>query len=212
MKKITFIISIIIGLSIFAQEIDYSIAANSVYKYIRNSIQLKDTTLKIVWREEVYDSKLKQNVSTIMLNESYFKNVSEPEKAAIGYLATFVGNECQWDGSPNSEQNNIKCKILSALGLGYQCSESNKDFFKKWFSESSAVINELENCKSSLVSTNEQTSFKNISVSTKNDEIKIKYSAITANISKQKFENWNEEVTFKLNNDKLDLVKRTKKK
>ncbi|HJY64634.1 MAG TPA: hypothetical protein VJ455_10800 [Ignavibacteria bacterium] len=212
MRKIIFITGMLIGLAVFAQEIDYSIAANYQYKYLRNSLQLKDTSLKVAWREEVYDSRLKQKVNLIVLNESYFTNISEPEKAVLGYLATFVGNECQWDGTPNSEQNNIKCKILTALSMGYQCSDANKEFFKKWFSESSDVMKEIESCKSTIFSASEQTSFKNISITTKDDVIKIKYTAIKANISKQKMEDWTEELTFGLNNDKLDLLKRTKKK
>jgi len=200
----------LIGFAVFAQEIDYSIAANNEFKYMRNSLQLKDTSMKVAWREEMYDSYLKQTVSSIVLNDMYFKNISEPEKAALGYLATFIGNECQWDGAPNSEQSNIKCKILSALSLGYQCSNVNKDFFKKWFFEGSEIIKEIESCKGAV--SLEQTSFKNIFITTKDDVIKIKFTAIKANISKQKFEDWSEEITFRLSNDKLSLVKRTKKK
>ena len=200
----------LIGFAVFAQEIDYSIAANYQYKYLRNSLQLKDTSLKVAWREEMYDSRLNQTISSIVLNDTYFKNITEPEKAALGYLSTFIGNECQWDGAPNSEQSNVKCKILSALSLGYQCSNVNKDFFKKWFSEGSEIMKEIESCKAAVSS--EQTSFRNISITTKDDVIKIKYTAIKANISKQKLEDWSEELTFRLSNDKIDLIKRTKKK
>ena len=202
----------VLGLAIFAQEIDYSIAANYEYKYLSNTYQLNDTTLKIVWRENRYDTNLKQTVNTIVLNDSYFSNITDPERAALGYIATMVGNECQWDGgSPNAEKNNIECIILSALNLSYQCSEANKEFFRKWFTEGSEMLRDIDNCNPILFTATVQTTIDKITLTTGKEQIKIKYTALSANIRKQKFEQWSEELTFKLNNDKLEMVKREKK-
>src|SRR5690349_3750698 len=75
---------------------------------------LKDTTVKAVWREDVYDQKMKSHVSVIVVNEEYFSNLSEPEKAVLGYLASTIGNECYSDGT------GIKCRLLTALNMGGQ--------------------------------------------------------------------------------------------
>ena len=72
---------------------------------------------KVVWREDVYDPDIKGNLNVIKLDENHFAKISDPEKAVLGYLASTIGNECYADGS----KQNVKCKILSALNLGYQC-------------------------------------------------------------------------------------------
>jgi len=167
-----------------------------------NTFQLKDTTQKVAWREEVFDSKLKQTVNSMVINESYFAGVTDAEKAALGYLATFIGNECRQDG------NNVQCKILAALNLSYQCSETNKEFLKKWFANEPDLIAEIEACKTSSTA---QSTFDRITVITRDDVIKVKYSAMSADVKDNKFEQWTEELTFSVSGDKLDLVKRIKK-
>src|SRR4030095_12659931 len=96
-------------------------AANSKATYH----PFKDTTVKAVWRDDIYDPDIKGNVNVIVINENYFRGISDPEKAVIGYLASTIGNECY---AESGGKQNVKCKILSALNLGYQCSESKKTF------------------------------------------------------------------------------------
>ena len=48
-----------------------------------------------------YNSKLNAPFYTIMLNQDYIKTMTDPEKVALGYVATFVGNDCWWDGEAN---------------------------------------------------------------------------------------------------------------
>src|SRR5438034_6895971 len=69
---------------------------------IPNQYVLKETPVKVIWREDVYDKDLKEKVNTIKLNENYFANISEPEKAVLGYLATTIGNECYSDGNKSN--------------------------------------------------------------------------------------------------------------
>jgi len=204
MKITVFTYLMILAGLVLAQNNTGQVSGNNLQ--LINTFQLKDTTLKVAWREEVFDSKLKQTINSMVLNESYFSGVTEAEKAALGYLATFVGNECRQDGE------NVKCKILTALNLGYQCSESNKEFLKKWFSNEPDVLSEIESCKSGLNISASTSTFDKITVTTKSDMIKIKYSAISANVKDNKLEQWTEELTFSVSGEKLDLVKRTKKK
>ena len=74
-----------------------------------------------------------------MLNQDYIKTMTDPEKAALGYVATFVGNDCWWDGEANEEKSNLDCKIITTLGLGYQCSNEHLGFLRKWFVERQTV-------------------------------------------------------------------------
>jgi hypothetical protein len=197
---------------IFSQEIDYSIAANYEYKYISNSYQLKDTTVKVVWRTETYDAKTNQTISSLVINEGYMNIITDPERAALGYVASLTGNECQWDGgSPNAVQDNVTCKVLSSLKLGYMCSAQNLEFFRKWFTESSDVLRDIENCKPILFTASEQTTIDKIVLTTLSDRIKIKFTAYSVNLKKQKFEQWSEELTFSLSNNRLALILRDRK-
>ena len=75
---------------------------------------LKDTTIQIIWREWKYDSVSKDTNNTIVLNNQYFENLSDPERAAIGYIATFIGSECWWDGDIKPDSSNLDCKVLKA--------------------------------------------------------------------------------------------------
>lgn len=203
--KNTLLASVLIMTALIASENKTTANIPFCAKEIK-AYQLKDTSVKIAWREEVYDANLKQLVNSLVLNESYFSGISEPEKAALGYVASFIGNECRQDGG------NVQCKILSALGMGYQCSDGNKEFLKKWFSFEPSIIEEIESCRSKLFKSFTSSTFDKITVTTKEDVIKVKYSVINANIKDNKLEQWNEELSFSLSGENLKLVKHTKKK
>lgn len=170
----------------------------------------KDTGTKLVWRKEVFDPKLKANLSKIVLNEQYFQNISEPEKAAIGYVATFVGSECDWDEKVNKNFTNLNCKVISALGLGYQCSDTHLNFLKRWFRDDPKVLSELKDCSVIPFTATEQNTFDSLNITEKEDTIKILYEASGVNLNEGKNWNWSEEVLFRISNDKLILVNKSK--
>ena len=172
----------------------------------KREILLKDTTLKIIWREEIYDQGLKANVSILKLNDSYFAEISDPEKAVIGYLASTIGNECYADGG----KQNVKCRVLAALNMESQCSEPNKSFLKNWFRDEPSIAVQIENCKPTIATTVEKT-FDEVKISTSGNSIKISLKGLTLNIKENSISRWSEEITFGLDGDKLTLVKRTKK-
>ena len=71
-----------------------------------------DTTVKFLWCANKYNEELQDTVNSIFINEDYCKTITDPERASLGFVATFIGNECWWDGEANDDRNNLKC-ILS---------------------------------------------------------------------------------------------------
>jgi len=141
------------------------------------SFALADTNVKALWRETQYDSVLKANVSSIILNENYLKNISQPEKAALAYVATFIGNDCEWDGEVNADRSNLKCKILSSLDLGYQCSDRHIGFLRKWFAKDSTALEALKPCRTMPNTATIQSTFDEIVIKTsaQDQTIQIRY-------------------------------------
>lgn len=165
------------------------------------------TGQKVIWREDVYDPTMKTNVSVLKLDDNYFSGVSGPEKAVLGYLASTIGNECYADGS----KQNVKCKILSALNLGYQCSDETKSFLKGWFRSDAEVIKQIDNCKPTIATTVEKT-FDEVKISSADNTIKVELKGLKLNIKENSASKWSESLTFKVDGDKVTMTERTKKK
>ncbi|NOS85431.1 MAG: hypothetical protein HOP31_09855 [Ignavibacteria bacterium] len=166
----------------------------------------QNTLQKIVWREDVYDPSLKASVNVIKLDDNYFANVSGPEKAVLGYLASTIGNECYADGG----KQNVKCKILTALNLGYQCSEESKSYLKNWFRDDAVIVKQIDNCKPTLPSTIEKT-FDEVKISTADNKINVELKGLKLNIKENSVSKWSESIVFNVDGDKVSLVERKKK-
>ena len=140
--------------------------------------------------------------------------MTDPEKAALGYVATFVGNECWWDkGRANNNLNNLDCKIISALGLGYQCSKKHLGFLQKWFSTDKLVLSQLKSCPVVPSGARSQTTFDEIKLRTKADTIIVFYKASGVRLGKQPVSwDWSESDYFKLTNNGLRLIKKEQSK
>lgn len=54
------------------------------------SFTLTDKTVKFLWREDKYDQELKDTFNTIVINEELCKTLTEPERAALGFVVTFI--------------------------------------------------------------------------------------------------------------------------
>mgnify|MGYP003513299065 FL=1 len=161
---------------------------------------------KIVWREDIYDPYIKATVNVIKLDDNYFANISGPEKAVLGYLASTRGNECYADGG----MQNVKCKILTALNMGYQCSEESKSFLKNWFRDDAAILKQVEKCKPTLATTVEKT-FDEVKITTADNTIKVDLKGLKLNIKENSLSRWSESMSFKVDGDKVSLIERTKK-
>jgi len=177
-----------------------------------SAIPLTDTTVRFLWRGPVYDSALQDTFNSLILNEAYLPLLSDPERAAIGYVATFIGNECQWDGDAHDDWSNLDCTIITALGLGYQCSDQHLGFLRNWFSTDKRVIFELEtsNCPIIPYTATRQNTFDEIVLEVTGDLITIVYKANGVNLREQESWEWSETVYFRLAQGSLELIQKDK--
>ena len=166
-----------------------------------------DKKVRILWRENIYNEELKDTMNTIILDTTYCKSISAPEKAALAYVATFVGNECWWDGNITRDRNNLKCKILNALNLGFQCSETHLGFLKQWFRDDARALKNLEDCPTTPFTATVQETFDSINISASGDVIVVEFSVTGFNLRDDLDWHRNEEITFRNYADKLIIEK-----
>ncbi|WP_257668833.1 hypothetical protein [Parapedobacter tibetensis] len=173
-------------------------------------LKLENRTVKFLWREDRFNEEFNTTINTIVLDESYAKTITDPEKAALGYVATFIGNECSWDGKATSSRSNLKCKILTALNLGYQCSNTHLGFLRHWFRNDSAVLKKLENCPTIPDGATMQETFDSIGLTVSGDEIVVAYTVTGVNMQRGKSWVWNAKEYFVYRDNRLQLVKSEK--
>lgn len=173
---------------------------------------LDNKVTSFLWREMVYDSLINDTVSTIFINQKILPVMTDAEKAAVGYIATFIGSECDWDGATNNDRSNLNCKVISALGLGYQCSEQHLGFLQKWFAADKDILAELENnnCPTTPYTATNQTTFEEVSFTTKNDTIIVAFKASGLNMREQSSWEWSEIDYFRQSNNTIELINKEK--
>lgn len=174
---------------------------------VETPIKMTDKSVRFLWREDKYDKESNDTVNTVFINKEYCKNISEPERAAIGFVASFIGSECDWDGKANENYDNLSCKINTALNLGYQCSETHLSFLRKWFKKDKKSLERLTDCSAVPYTATVQNTFSYINVQTKGDTIKITFKASGVDMRSQDSWRYKEENTFVLKKDNLLLVK-----
>lgn len=171
-------------------------------------LKLADKKVKFLWREFQYDKELSTDINIIILNKNYIKSISDPEKAALAYATTFIGNECSWDGKANDSRGNLKCKILTALGLGYQCSNEHLGFLRFWFRSNKEILKELENCPTTPDGATVQDTFEEINIETSGNKILVFFKASGVNLREGKSWNWTEKHFFEFKKNELILLKK----
>lgn len=176
-------------------------------KKIKN-VKLTNKKVKFLWREVIYNDELKMKLNSIMLNEDYIKQISEPEKAALAYIATFVGNECEWDGQANENRSNLKCKILWALNLGYQCSNEHLNLIRYWFRNNKEILKELENCPTTPDGATVQDTFDEITIEVKGNQIIVFFKANGINMREAESWKWEEKHYLEFKENELILTKK----
>lgn len=164
-------------------------------------LQLKNHNTKVLWRnkESAYDD--------LELNQDYLKNITDPEKAALGYVATFIGNDCDWDGDSTE---NLKCKIISAVGLGSQCSTKHLEFLRHWFRKDKNIVQELENCPKTPVTATVQETFNEIYMKVDGKRITVSFKANGVNLRAEQSWSWSEEQVFDFKEGRLAVVSKKK--
>lgn len=195
-RLLTLLFFSIFSTSVFSQ--NNAISSTTVNKSaIENESQ--DIYIKILWLD---------NTGTLQLNTNYIKTLTDQQRAALGYIATDVSSECNWDGAKKADGSNLKCKFLSALNLGYQCSETHLSFLKKWFKEDTKVLDRLQYCNKTESSAKIQDHFLEIKMITTKETIKILYSALGQDLDKQKTWSWQEESTYSFTKTGIKQINR----
>ena len=170
----------------------------------------KDKIIKFLWCIKKHYVSQRDSFNTIVINEDFCKTISDPERAALGYVATFIGNECWWDGKPNNDRSYLKCKILTSLNLEYQCSDKHLGFLRQWFKNDKTVSTELIDCPTTPYTSTIQDTFDEITLTVKGDTISIWFKANGINLREQKYWSWTETDYFKLSSSELQLIKKDK--
>lgn len=197
----------------------YSAGDGETLEFAERAIEVeriisKNNPVKFLWRADKFNEELNRTINSIIINESFVNSISNQEKAALGYVASFIGNECMWDGKINEDRSNLKCKILSALDLGYQCSESHLGFLKHWFSQDETVLKKLEVCRTIPESATVQSTFDEISIITDEDNhtIKVNYKVRSINLRESTTRSWSQTDVFEFTCEDITLVDSKKSK
>jgi len=181
-------------------------------EFAPKNLKIKDKSVKFLWREFKYDETIKDSIDAICINEELCKTLTDQERAALGYVATFIGNECDWDGDTKEDRSNLKCKILSALKLVYQCSDTHLGFLRQWFKNDKKSLKELEDCSEIPSTATIQDYFDEINLKVKDNEITISFKATGYDVREEESWNWEETDYFIFENDNIQLIKKDKYK
>jgi len=171
-------------------------------------IQSRNVPITFLWRAEEYDEESKQNMNVIFINETFSYAISDAERAALGYVGTFIGSDCFWDGKANEDRSNLRCKILTALNLGYQCSDKHLGFLRTWFSQDTVALKKLKTCRMMPYTATVQTTFDEITIFTDkvNKTISVSYKANGMNMRESKTWSWTQTDTFKYTSKNITLI------
>ena len=179
---------------------------------LKKTCKLTDSTVKFLWCANKYDEELQDTVNSIFINEDYCKRITDSERAALGFVATFIGNECWWDGEAKDDRSNLKCKILTALNLGYQCSDQHLGFLRKWFRNDKESLEKLEDCSTTPYTSTIQDTFEEIYLTVKENIISVSFIANGINLRDQRKWSWSETDYFQFDADNIKLIKIDKSK
>lgn len=163
--------------------------------------QFADTTIKVVWFDD-----------TLTINSSYLQDIPEYEKAAVAYVSLYDSRDCDWEGELNKAHDNLNCKIVAALGLGYQCSDKHLGLMKYWFRNDTSILDELKGCPMPPGGATRIYGIDKILLTRlKNGSFKVYYEASGINIRTETSWYWKETILFKKTGDSLVIVSRKQK-
>lgn len=86
-RLLTLLFLSIFSTSVFSQ--NNAISSTTVNKPSTEN-ESQDIYIKILWLD---------NTGTLQLNTNYIKTLTDQQRAALGYIATDVSSECNWDGA-----------------------------------------------------------------------------------------------------------------
>ncbi|WP_149303556.1 hypothetical protein [Pareuzebyella sediminis] len=141
-------------------------------------------------RQMAYDEAVGAEVSTMVINQSYLHNITPPEKAALTFVAYEIGNDCEWGYDSDVNGRVLWCRIVSALDLGYQCSDKQLNFLRKWFSKDTVALKKLERCPTLPNTATVQTTFDEILIQNNEAEKTITVDYKVTGINMRESSSW----------------------
>lgn len=148
---------------------------------------LKDTSVKVMWH----------TTNTTVFNSDYLDTMSDPERAAIGFLSAFI----KTDSGTKLNYSKAGTKLRPLLSYEQKAKEKKLSFLKQWFRYDKNCLSKLESDETFCDSRKE---FEEIDLTVTSDTITVLFIAkenIPGGISR-----WRQEDTFKLDQNNLQLV------
>ncbi|MBN3581919.1 hypothetical protein JYB64_05930 [Algoriphagus aestuarii] len=163
--------------------------------------------IQFLRREDSYDESIKATVSTMVINQSYLQNISHPERAALGYIAFDIGNECEW-GYDTEGTRALHCQIVTALNLNYQCSDTQLNFLRKWFSKDRVAIEKLKSCPTIPNTATIQSTFDEILIQKdeSNKTVTVQSKITGINLRESKSWEWTQTDVFEYSQDNIAII------
>ncbi len=128
-----------------------TILANNTCSVADSQIYLlKDTSVKVLWSENKFDVKSNSFINTHEVNADYLDTMSDPERAAIGFV--------------------------SLVAMQHKPSEKNLNFLKQWFRYDNKSLSKIENYPD--CSENEKE-YEEVKLIVTSDTIKVSFIAST---------------------------------
>ncbi|MBW2455141.1 MAG: hypothetical protein JRI68_11555 [Deltaproteobacteria bacterium] len=141
----------------------------------------------------------------LVLDVEDLATMTDAERAAVGYLATTIGTDCDWVGKRGE---NLDCKLTTALDLGYQCSDPHRQYLDKWLGDDRPA-----QCVKRPITAFTQTAFHWLTITTVGSKITVTYAAQGVSLQDRRSWSWEETIVFERQpGERLKILKRTKTK
>lgn len=102
---------------------------------------------------------------------------------------------------------------MTALNLGYQCSDKHLGFLRKWFKNDKKVLAEFDyNCPTTPFTASSQNTFDEIKLTVKGNDISVWFSISGVNMPMGESWSYTETNYFQLDNDNIRLIKKEQSK
>lgn len=190
-----FILSIVIVTSSCSPNtiLDEQTAANTnSFTADTQTYLLRDTAVKVMWHTKSNDA-----IGTTVFNSDYLDTMSDPERAAIGFVSAFI----RTDTGMRVNYSKGGRKLIPLLLFEQKANEKKISFLKQWFRYDKECLDKLESASAFCDS---QKEFEEINLIVNTDTITVLFTA-KENTS-EGITRWRQEDTFKLDQNNLHLI------
>lgn len=172
------------------------------------AMSLTDKTVKFLWKQGSYDDEGNFKYMETVVDNELYKTLSEPEIAALGYVVTFIPSNCWWVGHfKGVHDTDMECYILSALDLGYQCSDKHLGFLREWFKNDTASLKKFDECPKIPDTATNQGFFEEITLTTEGNKISVSFKPYWMSFGTGKSWSWSETNYFEFDGEHIKLIK-----